>query len=154
MLEVLEKLDPKLPGLKDKIKQLTDKGLDASEFSIEMDVSKGWTPAIGIIEQGRVVRITATGEYKLVATLPVTADGLPQNDTGAEVVSGIPLGALMGVIVDPKEKKPGKPFEIKAEREWTPRESGYLQLRMNLPSGHKSTGKLTIRFGGVMQLPS
>lgn len=154
MLEVLEKLNPKLPGLKEKIEELTDKSLDATEFEIDMDVSKGWTPAIGMVQQGRIVRITTTGEYKFVATLPVTADGLPVNDSGSELVPGIPVGALMGVIVDAKDKKPGKPFEIKAQREWTPRESGFLQLKVNLPSGHKSTGKLTITFGGVAQLPS
>lgn len=154
LLEVLEKLDPKLPGLQDKIKQLTDKGLDASEFTYELDVSKGWTPPIGVIEQGRVVRITADGDYKLVTSLSVTANGLPMDEAGNELVAGIPTGALMGVIINPKDKKPGKPFEIKAEREWTPRESGFLQLRLNLPSGHKSTGKLTIRFGGVTPLPN
>ncbi|OYW15887.1 MAG: hypothetical protein B7Z55_14655, partial [Planctomycetales bacterium 12-60-4] len=52
MLEVLEKLNPKLPGLKEKIEELTDKSLDATEFEIDMDVSKGWTPAIGIVQQG------------------------------------------------------------------------------------------------------
>ncbi len=154
MLEVLEKLNPKLPGLKEKIEELTDKSLDATEFEIDMDVSKGWTPAIGMVQQGRIVRVQTTGEYKFVATLPVTADGLPVNDSGTELVPGIPVGALMGVIVDAKDKKPGKPFEIKAQREWTPRESGFLQLKVNLPSGHKSTGKLTITFGGVAQLPS
>ena len=150
MLEVLEKLDPKLPGLKDKIKELTDKGLDATEFEIELDVGKGWTAPVGAVEQGRVVRVDASGAYKFIATLPVTADGLPTSDTGLDLTPGIPLGALMGVIVDPKDRKPGKPFEIKAQREWTPRESGFLLLKVNLPNGHKSTGKLTIRFGGVI----
>lgn len=152
MLEVLEKLDPKLPGLKDKIKQLTDKSLDSTEFEIELDVSKGWSPPVGMLEQGRVVRITVTGEYKFITTLNATADGLPTSDSGADLYPGIPVGALVGVVLDPKDRKPGKPFEIKAQREWTPRESGLLQLKVNLPNGHKSTGKLMIRFGGVAQL--
>lgn len=154
LLEVLEKLDPKLPGLKDKISQLTDKSLDSSEYEIEMDVAKDWTPIVGMVYQGRVVRIVVDGEYKLNVALSVTADGVAVNETGSEMVAGIPLGALMGVILDPKDKKPGKPFELKAKREWTPRESGFLQLRMNLPSGHRSTGKVTVKLGGVSRIPN
>ncbi len=152
LLEVLEKLDPNLPGLKDKIGSLTDKSLAATEFEVGLDVSKGWTPLLGFVQSGRVVRVQAKGDYMLSVTLPATADGLPANDSGTELVGGIPVGALIGVIVDAKEKKPGKPFEIKAEREWTPRESGLLQLKVNLPSGHKSTGKLTVTLGGVAPL--
>lgn len=156
LLEVLEKLDPKLPGLKDKIDQLTDKSLEATQFDFELDVSKGWSAPVAVVQAGRVVRIAAEGDYKLSVTMPLTAQGAPVSDNGNDLVAGIPFGALMGVIVDPKDKKqqPGKPFEIKAEREWTPRESGYLQLKLNLPNGHKSTGKLTIHLGGVMPLPN
>jgi hypothetical protein len=149
MLEVLEKLDPKIPGLKDKLAQLKEKSLDSSEFEYEMDVSKGWTPAVGMVFKDRMARIEANGDYNFSATLPVTADGLSTSDTGADLVGGVPVGALIGVIVNPENKKPGKPFEIKAKREWTPRETGYLQLKVNVPNGHKSTGKLTIKFGGV-----
>jgi len=149
LMEVLEKLDPKLPGLKENIERLTDRSLEATEFEIDLDVSRGWSAPVGMVQQGRVVRIAAAGEYRLVATMPVTAEGLLQNDSGSDLITGVPLGALVGMLVDPKDKKPGKPFEIKAQREWTPRESGLLLLKVNLPSGHKSTGKLTIRLGGV-----
>jgi hypothetical protein len=149
MLEVLEKLDPKIPGLQAKLDQLKEKSLDSSEFEYEMDVGKGWTPAIGMVFKDRVTRIEASGDYTFTATLPVTADGLPTSDTGADLIGGVPLGALIGVIVNPENKKPGKPFEIKAKREWTPRETGYLQLKVNVPNGHKSSGKLTIKLGGV-----
>lgn len=149
LLEVLEKLDPKLPGLKESIDRLTDRSLEATEFEVDLDVSRGWSAPVGVVQQGRIVRIAAAGDYKLIATLPVTADGLPQSDTGSDLIAGVPVGALVGMLVDPKDKKPGKPFEIKAQREWTPRESGLLLLKVNLPNGHKSTGKLTIQLGGV-----
>lgn len=149
LLEVLAKLDPKLPGLQAKIDQLQDKSLDSSEFEYEMDVSKGWTPAVGMIFKDRTARIEAAGDYTFSVTLPVTADGLATSDTGTDLVGGVPVGALIGVIVNPETKKPGKPFEIKAKREWTPRETGYLQLKVNVPNGHKCTGKLSLKLGGI-----
>ncbi|MDZ4687969.1 MAG: hypothetical protein SH850_23090 [Planctomycetaceae bacterium] len=151
LLEVLEKLNPKLPGLQAKIDQLKEKSLDSTEFEIEMDVAKGWTPA-GLVFKDRITRIEAEGDYNFVASGSITADGLPTSDTGADLLGGVPVGALIGIVVNPDNKKPGKPFEIKAKREWTPRESGYLQLKVNVPNGHKSTGKLTIKLGGVAKV--
>jgi hypothetical protein len=153
LLEVLQKLDPKLPGLKDKIEQLTEKSLDSSEFEIEMDVSKGWTQAIALIQKDRLVRIEASGDYKFIATLPATAEGLPTSDNGADVYPGAPVGALIGVIVNAETNKPGKPFEIRSKKDWTPKEAGYLQLKVNLPNGHKSTGRLKIKVSGAAKVP-
>jgi hypothetical protein len=152
LLEVLEKLDPKLPGLQAKIDQLKDKSLDSSEFEYEFDVGRGWSPPVGMVFKDRLARIEAAGDYTFTAALPVTADGLPTSDTGADLVANAPLGALIGVIINTETKKPGKPFEIKAKREWTPRETGLLQLKVNVPNGHKSTGKLTIKLGGIAKL--
>lgn len=152
LLEVLEKLDPKLPGLQAKIDQLKEKSLDSSEYEFELDVSKGWTPPVGMVFQGRVTRIEASGDYTFSASLPVTAEGLATTDNGSDLMGGMPVGALIGVIVNTENKRPGKPFEIKAKREWTPRETGLLQLKVNVPNGHKSTGKLTIKLGGIAKV--
>jgi hypothetical protein len=152
MLEVLEKLDPKLPGLQAKIDQLKDKSLNSSEFEYELDVSRGWSPPLGMVVKDRVARIEAVGDYQFVTALTVTGDGLPMSDTGTDLVGGVPVGALIGVLINPETRKPGKPFEIKAKREWTPRESGLLQLKVNVPNGHKCTGKLTIKLGGIGKL--
>lgn len=152
LLEVLEKLDPKLPGLQAKIDQLKEKSLESSEFEYEMDVSKGWTPAVGMVFKDRIARVEAAGEYQFVTSLTVTPEGLPASDTGTDLVGGVPVGALIGIIVNPENRKPGKPFEIKSKREWTPRETGLLQLKVNVPNGHKCTGKLTIKLGGIAKL--
>lgn len=152
LLEVLQKLNPKLPGLKDKIDQLTEKSLDSSEFDIEMDVSKGWTPAVAMLQKDRLVRIEATGDYKFVATLPITADGFPTSDNGVDVFPGAPVGALIGIIVNAETNKPGKPFEVRAKKEWSPPQAGYLQLKINVPNGHKCTGKLKINISGASKV--
>ena len=62
----------------------------------------------------------------------------------------------MGLVValpDPgkppdKNDKIGDPFEIGTNKEFTPKEDGVLLLNVNLPPGHKSTGKLRIRISG------
>uniref|UniRef100_A0A7C4LN11 Uncharacterized protein n=1 Tax=Schlesneria paludicola TaxID=360056 RepID=A0A7C4LN11_9PLAN len=149
LLEVLQKLDPKLPGLKEKIDQLTEKMLESSEFEVELDVSRGWTIPIGLVHKDKIVRIEANGDYEFAVALRTTADGLPTDDNGNDLVGGIPVGALMGMIVNPENRKPGKPFEIKSKREWTPQQTGLLRLNINLPNGHKSSGKLKVKLSGV-----
>ena len=53
-----------------------------------------------------------------------------------------------------KNDKVGEAFEIGTSREFTPREDGVLLLRVNLPPGHKSSGKLKVRTSGhVKSLP-
>ncbi len=153
LLEVLHKLDPKLPGLKDKIDKLTEKSLDSSEFEIEMDVSKGWTSAVAMLQKDRLVRVEATGDYKFIATLPVTAEGFPTSDNGIDLYPGAPLGALIGVIVNSETNKPGKPFEVRAKKDWNAPQSGYLQLKVNVPNGHKCTGRLKVKISGAGKVP-
>jgi hypothetical protein len=152
LLEVLQKLDPKLPGLKEKIDQLTEKSLDSSEFEAEVDVGRGWTPALAMVQKDRLIRIEATGEYKVVLSGSSTADGVPTNENGSDLLPGIPYGALAGVLINAETNKPGKPFEVKAKREWTSKEAGFLQLKVNLPNGHKSTGKLKVSIGGATKV--
>jgi len=152
LLEVLQKLDPKNPKLKERIDQLTEKLLDSSEFEFELDVSRGWTPPVAFVQKDKLVRIEAAGEYKFVATLNSTVEGLPADDTGTDLVSSLPVGALIGVVVNPDTKKVGKPFAIKSKYEWTPQQPGYLQLRMNLPNGHKCTGKVKVKLSGATKL--
>ena len=53
-----------------------------------------------------------------------------------------------------KSTKIGDPFEIGASKEFTPKEDGVLLLNINLPQGHKSTGKLLVRIAGhIKPLP-
>jgi hypothetical protein len=152
LLEVLQKLDPKNDKLKNRIEQLTEKMLDSSEFEYELDVSRGWTLPVGVVQKDKLVRIEVAGDYKFVVTLTSTADGLPTDDSGVDLVDSLPIGALIGVVVNPDTKKIGKPFGIKSRNEWTPKDTGYLQLRVNVPNGHKCTGKLKLKLSGVTKV--
>ena len=109
---------------------------------------------MAMVYKERIVRIEATGDYKFVTTLTATPDGLPTDEGGADLVDNLPVGALIGVIVNPDNKKPGRPFELKGKREWTPQQTGFLQLRVNVPNGHKCTGKLKVQLSGVAKLAS
>ncbi len=100
LLEVLQKLDPKLPGLKEKIEQLTDKSLDKTEFEYELDVARGWSPPVALVSKDRLVRIEATGQYKFEASGNSGPEGLPTDDGGGDLVTGLPVGALIGMIVN------------------------------------------------------
>lgn len=152
LLEVLQKLDPKLPGLKEKIDQLTEKMLDSSEFEVELDVSRGWTAPVGMVHKDKVVRIEASGDYEFTASLRTTADGLPTDENGNDLVGGLPVGALIGMLINPETRKAGKPFEIKSKREWIPQQSGLLRLNFNLPNGHKSSGKIKVKLSGITRM--
>ena len=56
--------------------------------------------------------------------------------------SGTTGGAGAGKTTGRSNDKVGEAFEIGANKEFTPKEDGVLHLNVNLPAGHKSTGKL------------
>lgn len=69
-----------------------------------------------------------------------------------DLVSRVPTGALMGMILtdeNRKEKKPGEPFAIKSKLEFTPRQSGMLYLKVNIPPGSKCNGDLKLKLSGI-----
>ncbi len=146
LCEVLLKLDPKMPGLKDKLDKLTDLSLESNEFEFDLDVGRGWTNVGAMAVKDRLVRIEAKGDFKFSVTLETTPDGLSTDDAGKDFVAGIAPGALMGVIM--VDNKPGKPFPIGSRHEFTPDKNGILFLKVNAPNGHKCTGKIQVTLSG------
>jgi hypothetical protein len=65
------------------------------------------------------------------------------------MVPGIPCGAVMGIIL--ANGKPGKPFVIGDGRDFTPKETGTLFLRVNCPGDNKNTGKLKVSISGYVK---
>ena len=147
LLEVLEKLNPDLPGLKEQLDKLKDKSFDANEVEFTLDTSRGWTPVGAAVTKGQPVRVEVKGDYKFSLTATITADGFPSADPTTDYIEGIPCGALMGMVS--VNGKPGKPVALKAENEWTPGEDGLLFLKVNAPAGHKCSGKLNIKLSGL-----
>ena len=165
LLEVLLKLDPKNDQLQKKIDDLNEKILSHSEFDFDLDVSKSWVQ-VGVVTGGKPARITAEGDYKFDASGKLSADGVPSQDPANDMVAGIPMGSLMGVVMpaNPQPNQPNQPnrnnnpnanrpppFAVKSEHEWTPKQDGILLLKVNFPPGTKCTGKLKLKVSGLLK---
>ena len=154
VLEVVNKLNGDVPGLKDKIQSLNDSMLSTNKTTIDLDVSKGWGEPVGRVEKGRTFRVEATGTYKFITTLTVGPKGFSTEELPRDMAEGVRCGALMALIVPVDAKgKPGKPLdpiEVGESRDIKPQESGMLFINVNLPPGHKSIGKIEVVLGGYI----
>jgi len=148
VLQKVLSLAPNAKEIQQKIDQIQQAKMEANETTVEVDCSAGWEPAGVAITQGQMVRIAVTGTYKLEVAGQLNAAGLPDKDLTRDIAGGIPVGALMGVVLG-ADNKPGKPFSIGEGLDLTPRETGRLLLRVNAPQGHRSSGKLKVTLSGA-----
>lgn len=152
VLEVIRKVNPDLAGVKEKIDELNDSVLSSNKGAIEIDVSKGWGDPVARVEKGKAFRVEATGTYRFMAQTTVSPKGFPTDDPARDMLPGVRCGALAALIVPIDAKgKPGKPLdpiEVGDSKDINPRESGLLFLNVNLPNGHKSTGKIDVILSG------
>lgn len=172
-LRTVGKLKPDLPGLKEKIDKLGEAVFETNDFDVDLDVADSWKRQVQV-SKGKPVRVEATGNYKLMLSGPVDANGVPTKDLLRDMAAGVRCGALMGVVVPTSDsgtatgaggagagkttgrgnEKAGEPFEIGTNKEFTPKEDGVLHLNVNLPAGHKSSGKLRVHVSGHIKLLS
>lgn len=152
VLETIGKVKDDVPGLKEKLQALKESALGSNKSSIDLDVAKGWTDPVGRVEKGKPFRVESTGTYKFSAMATLGPKGYPTDDLQKEMVPGARCGALCALIVPVDDKgKPGKPLdpiEIGEARDINPKENGLLFLSVNLPPGHKSTGKIDVVLSG------
>ncbi len=166
-LRGVARLKPELPGLKEKIEKLNEAVFETNEFDMNLDVADSWKAQVQVFK-GKPIRVSAPGSYKLSLTGPCDASGVPTKDPRTDMAAGVRCGALMGIVVPNPDSgaaagggkgggrndKVGEPFEIGSSKEFTPKEDGILLLNVNLPSGHKSTGKLQVHVSGHFKLLS
>jgi hypothetical protein len=55
----------------------------------------------------------------------------------------------MAVVVN--NGKSGKAVPLKSKMQWVPPEDGMVMLKINAPTGHKCTGKLTVKLSGLVR---
>ena len=160
-MRTILRLKPDLPGIKERMEKLNEALFESNEIDAEQDVKEGWAMRV-MVAKGKPVRVESTGEYTLTLNIKVDGSGLSTKDPGTDMAAGVRCGALMGMVFptpDPskpqgKNDKPGEAFEIGTSKEFTPKDDGVLLLRVNLPPGNKSIGKLKVRISGhVKPLP-
>lgn len=150
MYESILSFNPETPGLKQKIEDLEEQLLESNEVELEIDTSRSWSGSQVLVFKGKPIRIQATGTYKFNATAELDPQGYPDDDpVKDELAPGVSVGALMGLMAT--KEKPGKPFEIGLQRDFTPKEDGTLFLKVNVPPGSKCSGKLTVRISGYVR---
>lgn len=158
IVEALQKLDPKNEQIKAKLTELGQQILDVNEFDLEIEPGAAWQ-AVGLVTRERPVRIEVTGEYKLSASVTTNADGVPSANPAQDLIAGVPLGAVMGVVLpveDPSRGGQGgrqndrqpKPFTIGSKLERTVDRDGMLYIKVNVPPGSKCVGELKARVSG------
>lgn len=160
LLEALQKLDPQSEPVKEKLAQIKEQMLTASEFEYDIDPAKPWQ-AVGSVAAGTTLRIRVAGEYKLVTTATVAADGLAGDNPAEDLIPNVPFGAVMAVIApagsadrpagDRKNDKQPRPFTVGSGYEKPVAADGVLYLKVNLPPGSKCTGRLAARISGASQ---
>ena len=147
MLRRLSQLNPKLDGLSSRIDSIGEELMQENASEFELDTKKTWEP-VGEILKGKAFRIQAAGEYKLTYTATVSPAGLKPDKESKDYVPGAPLGCLLAVVVS--DGKPGKPFAVRSLLEHTPKESGILFLKVNVPEGTRCIGKIKVRVSGYI----
>lgn len=145
-------LDSSRNEVRKRLEELRNRVFDDNEVQVEIEVARGWVATGLKIRQDEAIRFTAEGTYKFIANMDLSAEGTATSEVSRDMVSGIPLGQLMGVVLPPpkKRQKPklGEPFAIGREAEIVPEDSGLLFLRLNVPPGTKSVGSVRVTISG------
>lgn len=148
VLKRVQHINPKMEGLQQEMNRINEDLMLENDATIEMDVSKFWGSAICDVTESKAFRLTATGEYKMSYSTSIPVTGLPTENPAQDHVTAGPFGALIGVIVT--DGKPGEPFVVNGGLEQTPKKSGQLYLRVNVPAAAKCTGTIKLRLSGAI----
>jgi hypothetical protein len=151
LLESALAVNPDSPNIQKKLDQVKEGILNSNDYEVDVSPAQGWKPSGAVVVENRPLRIRAEGTYRFeLATGGVTASGFPEKDPENDVIAGIPVGALMGTIID-SQGKSNKPFLIGESVEFTPKSGGMLLLRVNVPAGNKNSGKIKVIISGYIQ---
>ena len=156
LLQTVQRVGINDPALKKKLEAIEDSIMNDNPFQFELDTSKGWGDPVARIEKGKKIRIQSAGKYRFeVDAVAVGPTGFPSEDPVNEMAKGVPLGALMALVIpiDDKGKpgKPGTPMMIGEGKEITPQNNGLLFMAVNAPPGHKCSGELDIQISGYVR---
>jgi hypothetical protein len=152
-LKQILKLNPEDEFTKTKLKTLENKAFEENQRAIEVDVTKGWTTTGLKVTKGQAIRLKAEGQYRFNINADLGPDGFPTQDVLRDLSVGVPCGALIGTVYPEQQQRgrppqPTTPFTIGKECEVKPDADGVLFVRLNVPPGSKSVGKVKVMVTG------
>lgn len=143
---------PDFEPARNKLKELEDAIYKENTIEVEVDASKPWTPAGVAVSRDKPIRILAEGSVRVILNDQVGPDGMEGGDPTNGQINGVPLGALVGVVRDPRatnaKDQKLEPFTVGKEKEVSPRNDGILFLKVNLPANSQSKGKIRVQISG------
>ncbi|MFM8475263.1 MAG: hypothetical protein ACKOEO_05635 [Planctomycetaceae bacterium] len=148
VLERIAQINPRMEGIRQRIQGIREELIQENGLKLDFDTSKQWL-ALAEVEEGKPFRLIAAGEYKLDLASSVSLTGLSTSDPAKDHLSNAPFGALVGLVFS--ENKPGDPFLINGSVEHTPKKSGTLYLRVNVPAAAKCRGDIKVQISGSVK---
>ena len=142
---------PEFEPARKRLKDLEEAIFQDNVLEVDVDASKPWTSAGIAVSKEKPVRIVADGSIRMILNEQVGPEGMEGNDPANGQVNGIPMGALVGVVRDPRSTNKDQkiePFAIGKEKEVSPRSDGLLYLKINLPANSQSKGKVRVQISG------
>lgn len=167
---------PQAAKAKAKLEELDELRFE-NESEIKFDAIATWFNTGIDVAEGQEVRITATGDYRLMVNQELTAAGVANPEEAAASTDGYdaqrPLGVLLGRVYPPRPRtepsrtvpsrrrstnqrgskkvdkaEPSDPVEIGASSSFAPPVAGRLFLKLNVPPDARLSGSLTITIAG------
>lgn len=164
MLQAILAVSPDDPAVKKKIKEIDESVFQKNEYEFKFDTSKPWTNAGIQLSKDQPIRITAEGDYKVYVSETLGPEGYSNDDPTKDLVSGIPMGALIAAMAPPTREggsggtgRPNrggqredevKPFNVGKSLEFTPKSDGPIFFKVNVPPVSKATGIIRITIRG------
>ncbi len=158
-LHAMSLIKPGLAKIEARLQQLREQVLAANDFTFEFEPATNWGKPVAFVRSGKPFKINVQGGYKLAISALVGADGLAEEDIQSDLIDDVPLGKLVGVIVEKPNRPSLKgeekivPFEIGTGRVMEPRQDGYLFLKVNMPPQSKTSGSLQVQLSGYVLAP-
>lgn len=159
-LEAMLKINPDLQGLEERIEDLKEDIISANDFDFRMEVQQSWGDPVAFVRAGKPFLLKAAGSYKLTISETVSPEGFPEGNIQTDLIEDIPAGKLVGLIV-PRQRARNQggdndepePIEFGAQKEVTPKDTGFLYLKVNTPATARVSGTLNIQLSGYVLAP-
>jgi hypothetical protein len=154
MLQSILKVKPDVESVKEKLKKFDEAVFKENQAEVEVDSARGWVNTGLIVTRDKPVHLESKGTYKFILNDDLGPNGFASRDTMRDLVSGVPTGGLMGMVVaapqggNRNRSEEPRPFFIGERQEVTPKDTGLLWLKLNVPPSSKCIGKVKVTVTG------